>query len=429
MTQTSPHTGDNILKNITGYLSTFGTWILSTLGGLGIALQNVLAVISLLQGVGLAATQVGSAFMHIIATALGGLCGGLVNFFINYDTLSNFFKRLNGEIAVKANLTTSEKLVYWLGVGVFVITGLLYGATAFAFGPLGALAVLGIVAGILVAVISTFQEMEVWLQKYDEGYKDPVETGSTQSKVIGKIITIGSVISLSLLFTMGIATFFIGIGVPIIPALAVGFGLSFTAGAFTEYVFYNNAIGDFCQNLEKKWHAFKTSRWPALGLVISVANGIVNGALAYIGMGLLIGLLVSAGVAVPPVGVIIASSIVVAIFAAIASTILGINFWRNNIEVVAKLFGMAPLPSDNPDKPDSAEKATSTHTINVNLDASATNKPPEHPNNPNSTTPTPSVAPGKHEVPNTKHFATKFHHLPLVGSDLTKPLNIRALSA
>lgn len=354
MSKTSAPEGANLLNNWTNYFARFGTWVISILGGLGVALQNVMGIVALLQGVGMAATEVGTAFMHIIATSLGGLCSGVVNTFINLDTLESFFQRILG-IKPMPSLERPQKIVYWLGVGVFIITGLLYGLTAFAFGPIGALAVLGIIAGVLVAGISTIQEMEVWLARFDADFKDVTEDGSTKSKIIGKIITIGTIISLSLLFTMGIATFMTGVGAPIIPSLIVGFGLSFTAGAFTEYVFYNRALGDFCQHFDQKWENFKKSRWPVLGFTISVLNGLVNGALAYIGMTLLIGLIVSTGVAAPPLGVVIAVGLIVAIFSGAASTMLGISFWPSNIEKVVKLFSRseakpdAPAPGSEPD--------------------------------------------------------------------------------
>lgn len=326
-----------IFASLGHYLAAFGAWIFSLIGALGIALQNYLGLIALLQSIGhgaMTATKAGIGIAQTLGILLGGVCGGVVNLFINLPLLKSFIGRFTGAKPKPEFASNAERAKYWLGIAVFIVTGLLYGAMAFSFGAIGALAMLGIVAGAFVAVISTIQEMETWLEKFDKA--DPLKpadpTGTRTSRVIGKTLSIGAIIALSLLFTMGLASFLSGVGVPMIPALVVGGALSFSAGLFTEYTFYNKFITNFCNNVSEKWKNFKASRLPVLGGIIAVLNGTVNAALAYVAITMLFGLLVGAGVAAPPLGAVMAVGIVVALFAGVASTLLGMDFWISNMK-------------------------------------------------------------------------------------------------
>jgi hypothetical protein len=324
--------------------------VLAFFGAAGVGLQNYMAVTALLQGISngaIAMTKVGLGIMHSIAIAFGGICGGLVNLFLNIELLESFWERITKKNkpadAAPVVLSGWQKFSYWFGSGLFVITGVLYGLTAFAFGPVGVLAALGIASGILVAGIMTIQELETWLQGFDKmdekknltlkqrwlEWKNAV----TKGKVVGSVIAIGNVVALSLLMTLGMATFLMGVGVAALPALIVGLAVAFTIGAFTEYYFYNKFLSEFCDKIKARWTTFKEeTKYPVMGAVCCSINALVNGALTYVGVTMIAALLASASIAVPPVGIIIAVAVTVAVFAAAASFILGLDFWTRNMK-------------------------------------------------------------------------------------------------
>lgn len=382
-------------------------YLLSLLGAAAVGLQNYMAIMSLGASIGsaaLAASKAGLGALQGIAIAFGGVCGGVVNLFINMGLLKKFFKRFKPKKAgapenEKKPLTGWQSFSYWFGSAIFVCTGILFGLTAFAFGSVGALAALSIAAGILVAGIMTIQELETWLERFDDieeetepksfyqlfiDWKNSLTTG----KVMGILIAIGNTIALSLLFTLGLATFLTGVGAPLLPALISAFVVAFTAGAFTEFYFYHNFLGKFCENISAKWAAFKNSAWPVLGAICSGINAAVNGVLTYVGIIMLVALLAGTGVAMPPVGVIIAGAVVAAIFATVASFILGIDFWTDNkyIKKIKEYFTSKPVDDKKNDEAPSSSCAilTATHT-----DAKAvTIEPP-------ASKPAPAPAPGK----------------------------------
>ena len=142
-----------------------------------------------------------------------------MNFFVNVDLLESFIERLFGKPnpeKPKPKLTAWQTFWLWLGSGVFIATGLLFGLTAIAFGSIGALAAISIAAGIFVAAIMIIQELETWLQSFDDEKENAKSikqiinewvASLTKDKLLGVAIAVGNVLALSLLFTFGLASF------------------------------------------------------------------------------------------------------------------------------------------------------------------------------------------------------------------------------
>ena len=317
------------------------SYLVSFLGAAGTALQNYMAVAALIKDLlnaSFAASKAGLGIIHGVAIGLGALCSGLVNFFINLELLESFWLRITTKPIPK--LKGWKKFQYWAGCIVFVVTGILFGLTAFAFGPIGALAAISIAAGIFVAIIMTIQELETWLMSFDpkeneaETNVEPAPSSPNAGKIMGHVIALGNVLALSLLFAFGLATFLISIvGLPALPAVLIGFGFAFSFGAFTEFYFYNYFISSFCEKLQTMWIEFWNSKNSPLGLVASTINALVNGVLAYVGIMAITTLLTAASIALPPVGIIIAIAATAAVFAGLASFFLAIDFWKQKNKV------------------------------------------------------------------------------------------------
>ncbi|MDP3559515.1 MAG: hypothetical protein Q8R79_04085 [Legionellaceae bacterium] len=327
------------------------SYIISIFGALGTALQNYLAVDLFIRGIISGVTSMNNLLYGItqaIAIGFGGLCSGLVNFFINMDLLKDFLKRFGVDSKPSRKLEGWEKFRYVAGILVFITTGILFGLTAFTFGMTGPLAIIAIGAGVFVSIIMVIQEVETWLQSFPDELPDPKQKPSLKNiflnwkntlslkKMLGHIIAAGNVIALSLLFTLGLAEVLMALSVAALPAFIVGVTISFTLGAFTEFYFYNFFLANFCHNIKEKWQAMKATKFAPLGFCCIGINALVNGALTYAGIGLLTGLLVLAGLAVPPVAVIIGLSAFCAVFASAASFILGMNFWIGQMTVKPK---------------------------------------------------------------------------------------------
>ncbi len=325
--------------------SEFGAWILSILGALGIAFSNYTGLASLLQTIAngaLAATKVGLGFLHGISIAAGAICGGAMNLIMFRDLLDDFLWRFikrkdeNGEWTVKPKpefKNNTSRVKYVVGILAFVLSGLLYGAMAFAISSTSPIAILGIIAGILVGGLSTIQELETWLSDEEWNKRDPKAPadpiGTKGTKIFGLTLTTAEVIVLSLLFAAGFVTFLTHFHVPVIIALTVGSAVAVPTGLFTQKTFYKPSLTRFCNGFRDRFKALKTeTKAPGFGLAFAIVNGLVNGALAYVGMSMLIGVIATAvGVAAPPLGAVLAIGIVVAIIAATASMILGMEFW------------------------------------------------------------------------------------------------------
>lgn len=427
---------ENILtgpkKKKKGYfLVVAGVLLLAFLGAAGVGFQNFTAFFEVLVG-GFALANAPALGLAIVA---GGVCSTAVNFFLNAELLYDFYRRVTKKPLPA--LSAAGKVQYVIGTGVFVITGVLYGMTAFsvaAAGGLSALGVAGILAitvGIFVSIITIFQELETWLVSFDNPLaveihikvqklefdpKAKVETVidrlliklqelktkqekelkdgedkkqqknqrlqllldknnevqvelallSTQflakqldkneviqaikklqadaekiqpslpnsaknwwekfksnpiAYVTGLIVSLGNVMALSLLFTIGLTTFLIFVGVAALPALIIGFSAAFTAGAFTEFYFYQGFLTDFCDKIKTELGGL-TPKW-RIGLVAVLVNGIINAVLAYFGVQMLPALFSAAGIVVLP---LLPLSIVCAVFAGLASVLLGTSF-------------------------------------------------------------------------------------------------------
>lgn len=322
------------------------SYSISFLGAAGVALQNYTAVNLLITGIGSVLstlTTTLSGFAHTISVLLGGLCSGTVNFFINVSLLDSFLKRfwpVNDEKHRATEWGAWEQWPFWkkcravAGIAVFVVTGLLFGMTAFAFGVAGPLAALALAAGIFVSLIMIIQEVETWLLSFDTAEPNSIsglfaqwKETLTINKAWGHCIAIGNVIALSLTLTLGLAETLIALNVAALPAFIVGVTIAFTFGAFTEFYFYNFFLASFCEKIKLNWEKMQQSKWAPFGFACITINAIVNAALTYSGVMLLTGLLTLAGIALPPVGLMVAIATGSALFAAGASFFLGMDFW------------------------------------------------------------------------------------------------------
>jgi hypothetical protein len=315
-------------------------YLFSFLGALGTGIQNYMAVVALFKELiegSIKLTKVGLGILHGLAIGVGGVCSTVVNFCLNVELLESFMQRLTGKKPMP-KLHGWQKFRYWFGSGVFIVTGILFGLTALAVSATGPLAILAIAVGVLVAGIMVIQELETWLESFDEENNERKslwemflawKESLTKSKFLGILIAVGNVVALSLLFTAGLATFFIAtVGVPFLPAIIVAFVVAFTGGAFTEFYFYNRFISKFCDNFAANMKKFWESKYSPLGLVTASTNGVVNGILGYVGIMLLAALLISASVVMPPSGIMIGVIATAAVFAGLASFILGLDFWQ-----------------------------------------------------------------------------------------------------
>ena len=321
--------------------------IIAGLGAFGVALQNYPAVVlfinSLTKNI-IPVTQASTAVIHSTAIVTGGICSGLVNFWMNVELLKDFSARLNNKKDKwqwqRLNLNTTQKAIYFGGIMVFIVTGILFGLMAFTFAMEGPLAILSIAAGIFVAAIMTIQEIETWLQSYDKLEQDlelkqqgittiatPLTNVQKLGKYCGHIIAIGNVGALSLLFALSLASSLMSIQVAAFPALITGFVIAFTFGAFTEFFFYNSYLADFCMNIQKNWQDMLDIPNAWLGILCISTNAVVNAALTYAGVEMLTGLLIASSIALPSATAMFTLACAAAFFAGSASFILGTAFW------------------------------------------------------------------------------------------------------
>ena len=145
-------------------------YIISALGAAGVALQNYIAVDLFLRGIvgGFTSiTRLLSGAIQAVAIGAGGACSGMVNFFINIELLEGFLERITSDKSGR-EMTGWRKFRYYAGIFAFALTGVLFGMMAFAFSMANPLAVLALAAGVFVTIIMTIQEVETWLQSFDE---------------------------------------------------------------------------------------------------------------------------------------------------------------------------------------------------------------------------------------------------------------------
>lgn len=307
---------------------------LSAMGAFGVALQNYPAVDLFMRDLFKSILLSGKLSKYLgqgIALSAGGICSGVVNFWMNIDLLDGFFERLHTGFRLdRLKLNPWQKMQYFAGILVFVVTGLLFGLMAFTFAMQGPLATLSIIAGVLVAGIMTIQEVETWLSSYDNPHsktKESLNWLQATGKWCGHFIAAGNVIALSLLFTLGLTQSLMLLNVAALPALITGLAIAFSFGAFTEYYFYNFYLADFGKNFQQKFKSMMEIKHAWFGLACVVTNALVNGALAYAGVALLPALLIAAHIALPPVAIITALAGISAFFAGSASLVLGVDFW------------------------------------------------------------------------------------------------------
>ncbi|MBA2650354.1 MAG: hypothetical protein H0U75_12330 [Legionella sp.] len=145
------------------------TYVVSALGAAGGALQNYAAVELFLRGIILGLTPISnllSSTIQVLSIA-GGACNGLVNYFINLELLEGFLQRISRD-KESIRLSGWRKFRYYAGIFIFSTTGILFGMMAFAFSASSPLAILALAAGVFVAIVMTIQELETWLQSFDE---------------------------------------------------------------------------------------------------------------------------------------------------------------------------------------------------------------------------------------------------------------------
>lgn len=474
---------------------------LAFLGALGIGFQNTTEVMQLfIRGVSL---TTGNAWFFGIT--VGGIASTVVNFCLNIQLLEDFCERRTGRRPFAPRVTDDKGSIdgakafrFWLGVLVFIVTGILFGLTAISVGATGGLAIAAIVAGVFVSLVMIPQEMETWLASFDnpvaveigkclydinqlevseesnqqilelidgakdiDGLKKKLEkailkkklaelkedlAGQTEKiefidrtllylenhsidldklitgysekindqhianalietrknirkkqgdlseeivnnpenirdrvvgllkdfkkeaeneqpkteiiaaieiwwrdltpgRLTGLIVSLGNVLALNLLFTIGLAGFLSGVvGVAAFPALIIGFVVAFTFGSFTEFYFYHYFLVDFCDRIAYRWQELIESPNWGLGIIMVITNAAVNGTLAYFGVILLEGLLLAAGVAAPPLLIL---AVVSAIFAGVASLLLGSDFWIKNAKRFFSFGGKKNSVEDN----------------------------------------------------------------------------------
>lgn len=370
---------NNKLTNGLNYAGSF-------LGAVGTGIQNYMGSVQFIQyfmGQAYSLSDAGVGIAHSCAAALGGASSIFVNYLLNVELIRDFIFRLKrlrlrslqrhydeqvarleelkqnqlraqadierieaylagrkliidrlqaelgaeNVIGLKSGLTGWKKVMCWIGIGLFIVSGLLYGLMAVAVAPQGVLAILGIIAGALVTPIQTIQEIEVWVGWLDPMRASEASRSSKLAKGVGIGFSIATVVVLSTLFTLGIASFLMSFGVAALPAVIAGAAVAFSVGAFTEFFFYAPYLMSFCGDVSKTIQEFKASKKPLLGLLIVGLNAAANGVMAGFAIGLLIGVIVAAGAAVPPFGGVLAVAILGGVIAAAASFMLGTKFW------------------------------------------------------------------------------------------------------
>ncbi|HVE44209.1 MAG TPA: hypothetical protein VNC84_03630 [Gammaproteobacteria bacterium] len=322
------------------YIKNIGIYSLSFLGGAAIGLQSCLALFDLIQkllSIGVALSKAVLALLYGTAILFGGVCSCIANFFLNVELLEGFAERFTTKSM--RPLSTWEKIICALGTIAFVIVGVMFTLTVFAFDSTGVIGILGIIAGAFLAILSIPQQVEVWLDSFGKKrdnrslWKTFVDWNNslTLGKFTGFVMSVGNSLAFSILLTLGFAVFLTSVAVPLTPALITAFSTAFTLGLFTQFFFFNIYVSPFCdrfsQNIEKFW----ASHCSPFGLFVCAITGLVNAALFFSSTGLLVGLVASAGIVMPPVGFIIAANIAISASAGFVAFIISVDFWTRNI--------------------------------------------------------------------------------------------------
>jgi|GEM_PF-2135418 len=340
------------------------SYVPAALGALGVALQNYEAVHSFLKSVIPAAQYSTRAMQHAVALGAGGVCSGMVNYKMNMDLLRDFsdrwgFEDYDAYVAAGyfdyKNATPLEQAKYFGGSLIVIVAGVLFGLTAFMFAMGSPLAMLSFMAGLFVTGITMIQELESWLVSWDPKNGPATALPQSFSEWCGYIIAVGNVLALSLMFTLSLAETLILLHVAAVPALAIGVAVSFFFGGFTEYNFYAPYLTALCGQFGDKWQAMMATDWALAGLLCMSVNALVNAAMTYTSLELLTALLISASVALPPVAVITAISVVLTLLAGSASFLLGMNFWIGSEPAKDAVIGLENVddPQDGPqDEPE-----------------------------------------------------------------------------
>lgn len=312
--------------------------LLAGLGAAGVALQNYKAVELFLKSV-TSASQYSTYAIQAAAIGAGGICSGMVNFKMNMALLDDFSARLiklqNYDAYVKEgyfdykNASLQQQVKHFSGSFIVIVTGVLFGLMAFTFAMGSPLAMLSLMVGLFVTAITMIQELEAWLAAWDPKNASGVLSGWPQSfgEWCGYLIAVGNVLAFILMFTLALAETLIFLQVAAVPAIIIGAAVSFIFGGFTEYNFYAPYLTKLCGEFGSKCQAMMKTDWAAAGLLFISVNAFVNAALTYASLELLTALLVSASIALPPVAVVTALSVVLTLCAGGASFLLGMNFW------------------------------------------------------------------------------------------------------
>ncbi len=144
--------------------------------------------------------------------------------------------------------------------------------------------------------------------------------------------------------TLGLAQCLMALNCSIGLSLCIGASIAFSIGAFAEYFFYKDYLSNFCANIKEKLSLMTQSQNAGLGIFCVLTNGLVNSALVYAGIQLLLDMVATAGFLSTSSFIIPLATIGFTIFAGTASVILGMDFWisRNTKKIPNDVGELTP---------------------------------------------------------------------------------------
>ena len=298
--------------------------VASILSGLVSGYQSFIALLEMLKpGVNiLFLFRKASTAMAVLGIGIVSSCNALINFHMGFDLFRNFFRRLfeNRNTRPTVEMSTRDKFKYWCGLTLIVINIVLFGCAGFVLaltmGCSPAFTVLAVTTGLIGALLNGIQEIETWLEKF-ENKKDKQKSYTLQKSVpancIGGFLAFLIAASVSAFLTTGLIGAFAACGFGTLPLLGAA-AIACTIGGSTIFMYYNQYLPKFFGRIRSQCEKFKNS---SLTHKISVViNAIATGASSYTGL-----LLLSALIAVPCPLVILAGAV-----GLIGSLALGIYF-------------------------------------------------------------------------------------------------------
>lgn len=138
--------------------------LLAFLSAIGTGFQNATATVQLL----IQLPTMAASNAWVLGIVAGGICSTVVNFFLNFELLEAFWERISGKKPLPHLPGIGQKLQYGIGITVFITTGILFALSAVSIGATGGIAIVAIVAGIFVSLVTIPQELETWLESFDD---------------------------------------------------------------------------------------------------------------------------------------------------------------------------------------------------------------------------------------------------------------------